>query len=108
MAAKSTSIPIVTIETIAMADRRTLFVQGVPKEGTRESLWNAFLVFGEIVDIKLSGNKETALVEFAEESDASAALDNMHLAEHFGQTIFVSYATKQNLMDRRKAIWDTA
>jgi peptidyl-prolyl isomerase E (cyclophilin E) len=89
-----------------MGDRRTLFLQGIPKEATRESLWDAFLIFGEIVDITLSASKDTALVEFAEEADASAALDNMHLSELYGQTIFVAYATKGNLVDRRKAVWD--
>jgi hypothetical protein len=64
--------------------------------------------FGEFIDIKFPGDKTTTLVEFSEEYDAIAALDNIHLSEHFGHTIFASYATKGNLSGKRKAIWDTS
>jgi RNA recognition motif-containing protein len=90
-----------------VADRRTLFIQGIAKEASRESLWDAFFIFGEVVDITFSPDKQTALIEFTDEADASTALDNMHLSEHFGETIFVSYATKGNFADKRKPIWET-
>ena len=38
--------------------------------------------------------------------DAAAALDNMHLSEIKGETIRVSYATKGNIADPRKPIWE--
>jgi RNA recognition motif-containing protein len=88
-------------------DRRTLFVQGLTKDASRDSLWDAFLIFGEISDIVLAPDKSTALIEFAEEGDSAAALDNTHLSEHFGHTIFVSYATKGNFADRRKPVWQS-
>ena len=87
-------------------DRRTLFLQGVPKQATRDNIWNAFLIFGDIADVNLTGDRSTCLVEFEEEGDAAAALDNMHLSELFGQTIFVSYATKGNLSEKNKAVWE--
>ncbi|KAH0791616.1 putative peptidyl-prolyl cis-trans isomerase E [Histomonas meleagridis] len=89
-----------------MVDRRTLFVQNIHPEATRDAIWNAFLIFGEINDVRIDKPKSTCLVEFEEEGDAAAAVDNMHLSELYGQTIQVTYATKGNLVDRRKAIWE--
>lgn len=89
-----------------MIDRSTIFIQNIPPAATRDSIWNAFLIFGEIADVRLDKPKGTCLVEFDEEGDATAAIDNMHLSELFGQTIYVSYATKGNLVDRRKPIWE--
>lgn len=85
---------------------RILFVQGLPKKATRDCIINAFIIFGEILDVTLAADKNTCLVEFAEMGDASAALDNMHLSELFGQTIYVTYATKGNLLDRKQAVWE--
>ncbi|OHT10551.1 hypothetical protein TRFO_20034 [Tritrichomonas foetus] len=91
---------------MSAADRRTLFVQNLPASVNRTNIWDAFVIFGEIANVKLSENKDNCIVEFEEEGDANAALDNMHLSELFGQTIYVSFATKGNLVDRRKPIWD--
>ena len=90
-----------------MADRRTLFVQNLSTKASRDDLWGAFAIFGDLVDVKISENKLTALVEFQEEGDASAEKENMDLSEIYGQTILVTYATKGNFVDKRKAIWDT-
>lgn len=87
-------------------DRRTLFVQGIPPNASREDIWDAFVIFGELSNVEFISEKKTALVEFMEEGDATAALDNMHLSEIYGNTIFVSYATKGNFVDRRKPIWE--
>ena len=87
-------------------DRRTLFVQGIPKQATSENVWNAFGIFGDIADVQLTADKGSCLVEFEEEADAAAAVDNMHLSELFGETIFVSYATKGNLSDKSKPVWE--
>lgn len=81
-------------------------MQGVPKQATRDNIWNAFVIFGDIADVNLNGDRSTCLVEFEEEGDAAAALDNMHLSELFGETIFVSYATKGNLSEKNKAVWE--
>lgn len=92
-----------------MADRRSLYVQNIPTDAPTdnmtEAIWNAFIIFGDINKVTLSDTKETCLVEFETEEDATAALDNMHLSELFGQPILVSYATKGNLHDKSKAIW---
>lgn len=89
-----------------MVDRSIIFIQNIPPKATRESIWSTFLIFGEISDVRLDKPKATCLVEFEEESDAATAIDNMHLSEMFGETIYVSYATKGNLIDRRKAVWE--
>lgn len=90
-----------------MADKRSVYVQNLPSRATRDDIWNAFIIFGDIANVKLGDNKETCLVEFEEEADALAALDNMNLSELYGQTILVTFATKSNLLDRRKPVWDT-
>ena len=89
-----------------MSDRSILFVQSVPSQADEKFLNNAFGIFGEIRNIKIDREKETALIDFFEEGDADAALDNMHLSSIFGETIYVSYATKGNLTDKRRPIWD--
>ena len=89
-----------------MADRRSVYIQNLPKCATRDDIWNAFIIFGEIANVTLGDNKENCLVEFEEEGDALAAKDNMDLSELYGQPIIVTFATKSNLLDRRKPVWD--
>ena len=89
-----------------MADRSIIFVQSIPGQADEKVLKNAFGIFGDIRNIKINREKQTALIDFFEEGDADAAIDNMHLSELFGETIYVSYATKGNLTDKSKPIWD--
>lgn len=89
-----------------MSDKRSIYIQNLPSKATRDDIWNAFIIFGEITNVTLGDNKETCKVEFEEAGDALAALDNMNLSELYGQTIIVSLATKTTQLDRRKPIWD--
>lgn len=89
-----------------MTERSTLFIQNVPPKTTREVLRDIFVIFGDVVNVSVDETKKTALITFEEEADASAALDNMNLSEIYGQTILVTYATKGNLIDKTKAVWD--
>ena len=89
-----------------MSDRSIIFIQQIPLQVDEKVLKNAFGIFGDIRNIKINKEKQTALIDFFEEGDADAAIDNMHLSELFGETIYVTYATKGNLTDRRKPIWN--
>lgn len=81
-------------------------MRGIPSQATQKAVWNAFVVFGQISDVTLQSDRNSCVVEFEEEGDAAAALDNMHLSELYGETIYVSYPTQKNIMDKRKAVWD--
>lgn len=91
-----------------MTQRKTIYVQNLKSEVTANIVHDAFVIFGDIVDIRLAENHQSCLVEFAEEMDAAAAIDNMHLSEIQGQTISASFASRTILQDRRKAIWNSS
>ncbi|KAJ1989875.1 hypothetical protein GGI25_000019 [Coemansia spiralis] len=80
----------------APANKCMLFVSGLDSEVTEETLHAAFIPFGEIVQIALppdpsstSQHRGIGFIEFEEEEDALAAIDNMDDAELFGRTITV-------------------
>ncbi|KAJ2541626.1 hypothetical protein EV175_006130 [Coemansia sp. RSA 1933] len=81
------------------ANKCMVFVSGLDAEVSEETLHAAFIPFGEIVQITLppdasSSNRHRGIgfVEFSEEEDAAAAIDNMDGAELFGRTITVRTA----------------
>lgn len=64
-------------------DKRTVYVGCLAEEVTERLLNDAFIPFGDIVDIQIPVDYETqkhrgfAFVEFEAANDASAAIDNM-------------------------------
>ncbi|XP_043199377.1 peptidyl-prolyl cis-trans isomerase E-like isoform X3 [Amphibalanus amphitrite] len=80
------------------AQKRTVYVGGLADEVTEEVLQGAFIPFGDIQDIQIPLDYETekhrgfAFVEFEQNEDAAAAVDNMHESELFGRTIRVNLA----------------
>jgi len=88
-----------------MSFRSTLLVQNIPKEASESDILNAFVIFGDVAKVIMNESKFSALVEFAEEIDAAAAIDNMNLSELYGQTIYVTFATKGDFLKRTEAIW---
>lgn len=64
-------------------DKRTVYVGCLAEEVTERLLNDAFIPFGDIVDIQIPVDYETqkhrgfAFVEFEAASDASSAIDNM-------------------------------
>ena len=76
---------------------KSLFVGGIAEEVTLDILRAAFIPFGEVKDVQIpldaAGKpRGFAFVEFEEEGDAAAAIDNMEGAELFGRTIRVNVA----------------
>ncbi|RKP12070.1 hypothetical protein BJ684DRAFT_21364 [Piptocephalis cylindrospora] len=106
--------------------KTTLYIGGLTPEVTTDVLYAAFAPFGEVVECTVPGQTEKRSVEghatnsakgygfvqYAEEMDAEAAVDNMHLSELFGRTIRVSLAKPTQRMESggfaKHAVWNTA
>ncbi|CAD7974976.1 unnamed protein product [Amoebophrya sp. A25] len=87
-----------------MVEQRICYVGGLAEEMTEEALRAAFAPFGEIRECKIpTANKDSksskhrgfGFVEFEEEEDAKAAIDNMHESECFGRTLTVNHSRAQ-------------
>ncbi|EAX72899.1 hypothetical protein TVAG_401640 [Trichomonas vaginalis G3] len=89
-----------------MTDRCIILVSNLPPQTTEQTIKDAFVIFGDLADIKMKMDRNQALIEFNYESDAEAAIDNMDGAEIYGQTIYCTFATKGNLVDKTKPVWD--
>ncbi len=99
--------------------KATVYVGGLAPQVTNTNVVDAFIPFGEIVEVKLpkpdaSNSGEThkgfAYVEFEDSADAKEAIDNMDQAEFFGRTLKVSQAkapkSAQEGLGSKTAIWD--
>uniref|UniRef100_A0A7R9TS74 RRM domain-containing protein n=1 Tax=Prasinoderma coloniale TaxID=156133 RepID=A0A7R9TS74_9VIRI len=90
-------------------DGRTLYVGGLADQVTAETLNAAFVPFGDVRDVQIpmdykeGKHKGFGFVEFAEEDDAAAAVDNMDNAELFGRVLRVNVS--QGRGSKREAIW---
>jgi peptidyl-prolyl isomerase E (cyclophilin E) len=92
---------------------KSLFVGGLAEEVTLEILRAAFIPFGELKDVQLpldaAGKpRGFGFVEFEEEGDAAAAIDNMEGAELFGRTIRVNVARGGGGGGAGRAVWAEA
>ena len=89
------------MSTSVFGGKRLLYVGGLSEEVNDQVLKNAFIPFGDIVDVQLPQDFKTqqhrgfGFVEFETEEDAAAAVDNMNDSEIFGRTIKVNVAKPQ-------------
>ncbi|KAF2768653.1 RNA-binding domain-containing protein [Teratosphaeria nubilosa] len=103
----------------ATRQKSTLFVGGLDNQVTEQTLHDAFIPFGEIVDVslpkpELPSNKDPhrgfAHIEFALAEDAREAIDNMDQSELFGRVIKVNQAKPQKDategLGSKKAVWE--
>lgn len=95
-----------------MADKRTVYVGGLAEEVTDKLLNDAFIPFGDLVDIQMPTDYETqkhrgfAFIEFESAEDAAAAIDNMNDSELHGRTIRVNLSKPQRIRDGNfKPVW---
>lgn len=64
-------------------NKRTVYVGGISEEVTQQTLTDAFIPFGDLIDIQMPIDYATqkhrgfAFVEFESPDDAAAAIDNM-------------------------------
>ncbi|CZT17267.1 probable peptidyl prolyl cis-trans isomerase Cyclophilin, putative [Ramularia collo-cygni] len=99
--------------------KSTVFVGGLDLQVTAQTLHDAFIPFGEIVDValpkpELPSNRDPhrgfGYVEFSLAEDALEAIDNMDQSELYGRVIKVNQAKPQKNagegLGSRTAIWE--
>lgn len=99
--------------------KATVYVGGLDTAVTSEVLHNAFLPFGEIVDISLpkpdlpsstDPHRGFGYVEFEYAADAREAIDNMDQSELFGRVIKCAAARPQKDQNEglgsKTAVWE--
>ncbi|KAL6710689.1 hypothetical protein ACN47E_007746 [Coniothyrium glycines] len=99
--------------------KATVFVGGLDQAVTRQTLQQAFIPFGDIVEVNLpkpdlpNSNEQHrgyGYVEFETAADALEAIDNMDRSELYGSVIKVAAAKPQKNADEglgsRTAIWE--
>ncbi|KZZ98461.1 RNA recognition motif domain protein [Moelleriella libera RCEF 2490] len=99
--------------------KATVFVGGLSPLVTSTHLLDAFIPFGEIVEVQLpkpdsrkseEPHRGFAYVEFEDEDDAKEAIDNMNQSEFFGKILKVSPAKIPKSADEglgsKKAVWE--
>ncbi|PFH61420.1 hypothetical protein XA68_17406 [Ophiocordyceps unilateralis] len=99
--------------------KATVFVGGLSQIVTSNHIFDAFIPFGEIVEVQLpkpttrdssDAHRGFAYVEFEDSADAEEAIDNMHLSELFGRILKVSRAkppkSAEEGLGSKKALWE--
>lgn len=99
--------------------KATVYVGGLAPVATSTHVYDAFIPFGEIVDVQVPKNDKPdaadphrgfAYVEFEDPDDAKEAIDNMDQAEFFGRILKVSASkppkSAEGGLNSRKAIWE--
>lgn len=99
--------------------KATVFVGGLDQAVTQQTLFHAFLPFGDIVEVNLPkpdlpNSNEThrgfGYVEFEAATDAIDAIDNMDRSELYGQVIKVAAAKPQKDhtegLGSKTAVWE--
>ncbi|KAI4221918.1 MAG: hypothetical protein L6R36_006539 [Xanthoria steineri] len=100
--------------------KSTVYVGGLENAVTEKLLADAFLPFGEIVDVTLpkpdlpsskDPHRGFGYIEFELEGDAKEAIDNMDQSEFFGRVIRVAAAKPQKDSNEglgsKTAVWET-
>ncbi|KAK5719817.1 hypothetical protein LTR17_015106 [Elasticomyces elasticus] len=103
----------------ASRNKSTLFVGGLSPEVTQQTLHDAFLPFGEIIDVSLpkpelpsnpDPHRGFGYIEFATPDDAREAMDNMHASELYGRVIRVNAAKERKdaseKLGGKVALWE--
>uniref|UniRef100_A0A182TM61 Peptidyl-prolyl cis-trans isomerase E n=1 Tax=Anopheles melas TaxID=34690 RepID=A0A182TM61_9DIPT len=94
------------------SDKRTVYVGGLSEEVTEKLITDAFIPFGDLVDIQMPIDYESqkhrgfAFIEFENAEDAAAAVDNMNDSELCGRTIRVNTAKPQRIKEgSNRPVW---
>lgn len=98
--------------------KATVFVGGLSSMVTNSHVLDAFIPFGEIVEVQLpksdapkssDPHRGFAYVEYEDAADAKEAIENMNQAEFFGRVIKVSQAkapkSAETSLGSKTAVW---
>ena len=91
---------------------KSIFVGGLPDEATEALVRAAFIPFGDLTEVHVplehatQKNKGFGFVEFVDEADAAAALENMNGAELCGKTLRVTASRPR--IARNRPVWEDA
>lgn len=99
--------------------KATVYVGGLSHVATSSHVLDAFIPFGEIVEVQVPKNdapnstdphRGFAYVEFEDAADAKEAIDNMDQAEFFGKILKCSQAKAPKSADEglgsKTAVWE--
>lgn len=99
--------------------KSTVYVGGLSPLATQSHVLDAFIPFGEIVEVQVPKNDKPestephrgfAYVEFEDSADAREAIDNMDQAEFFGKILKCSQAKAPKSADEglgsKTAVWE--
>jgi len=95
----------------------TVYVGGLDNSVTKSTLHEAFLPFGEILEINIPSDDRSTephrgfgYVEFESQEDSAAAIDNMDQAMLAGRVLSVAQAKPQkepgNVLGSKVAVWE--
>ncbi|MES1910031.1 MAG: hypothetical protein MHM6MM_002695 [Cercozoa sp. M6MM] len=93
--------------------KTTVYIGGLEASVREPILQATFITFGEVTHVSIPRDADTAehrgygFVDFAEEEDAKAAIDNMNGAELLGRVMRVAPAREQEFDERTRALWDS-
>jgi peptidyl-prolyl isomerase E (cyclophilin E) len=98
-----------------MSHKKILYVGGLDEKVDQAILHAAFIPFGDIREVQIpldnatQKNRGFGFVDFEEQEDAAAALDNMNNAELYGKVLKVNIAKPvKNKLGSHKAVWAEA
>lgn len=92
---------------------KMLYVGGLDQSVTEEIVYAAFIPFGDLREVNLpkdfteNKNKGFAFVDYEEEEDAAAAVENMHGSELQGKVLKVNMARATVKLQPGKAVWSS-
>ncbi|KAK9472341.1 putative peptidyl prolyl cis-trans isomerase [Dipodascopsis tothii] len=102
---------------VSRRSKTTVHVSGLDSAVTAQVVHDAFIPFGDIVDVELPRDNKSrelhrgfAFVQYESAQDADAAIDNMDQAELYGRTLRVTSARSQNetfdIANAKTAVWE--
>jgi peptidyl-prolyl isomerase E (cyclophilin E) len=92
---------------------KMLYVGGLDQSVTEEIVYAAFIPFGDIREVNLpkdfteNKNKGFAFVDYEDEEDATAAVENMHGSELQGKVLKVNMARATVKLQPGQAVWSS-
>lgn len=99
--------------------KATVYVGGLSQTATQSHVFDAFIPFGEIVEVKVpkqdkpnstEPHRGFAYVEYEDAADAKEAINNMDQSELFGRVLKVSQAKAPKSADEglgsKTAVWE--